>query len=402
MPAEEAMDRLPLRRRRSTTDRHHRRPTTDRHRRPAYIALVLVALGASTLAACGDDTTSSKPASACLAPPTATAIDPAKVAATDTTGTKLTLVTHDSFATSKGIFDEFTKTTGITVQVLQDGDAGQMVSKAVLTAGRPVGDVLFGIDNTLLCRGLLANVFTPYASPGLASVPDPLELDPGHRVAPIDVGDVCLNYAKAAFTTTAAPTSLDDLTTAAFKDRFVTEDPDTSSPGLAFLLATVAKYGDSGFEAYWKKLKANGLEVATGWEQAYNESFGAGKGARSVVTSYATSPAADVMFADPPITEPTIGVVADSCFRQIEFAGVLAGTAHPEAAAKLVDFLLSKTFQEDIPANMFVFPANQDAALPKEFTATVQLVASPLTLDPAQIEAKRDDWTARWRRAAIG
>lgn len=365
----------------------------------AIFFLVFVALVSMSLTACGDD--ADPQAAQCLSKPVATPIDANKVAATDTKGTEITLVTHDSFAVSDGVLAEFTKQTGITVKLLSSGDAGQMVSQAVLTAGNPVADVMFGIDNTLLCRGLLANLFTPYTSSALAEVPDSLELDPFHRVSPIDVGDVCLNYAKAAYATNAAPTSLDDLTTASFKDAFVTENPETSSPGLAFLLATVAKYGDPGFEAYWKKLRANGVEVASGWDQAYNESFGGGKGPRTVVTSYATSPAADLMFADPPVSAPTIGVVEDSCFRQIEFAGVLAGTKHPEAAAKLVDFLLSTAFQEDIPANMFVFPANSKASLPKEFTSTVRLVDRPLTLDPTQIEAKRDDWTERWTKAVL-
>lgn len=365
----------------------------------AIFFLVFVALVSMSLTACGDD--ADPQAAQCLSKPVATPIDANKVAATDTKGTEITLVTHDSFAVSDGVLAEFTKQTGITVKLLSSGDAGQMVSQAVLTAGNPVADVMFGIDNTLLCRGLLANLFTPYTSSALAEVPDSLELDPFHRVSPIDVGDVCLNYAKAAYATSAAPTSLDDLITASFKNAFVTENPETSSPGLAFLLATVAKYGDPGFEAYWKKLRANGVEVASGWDQAYNESFGGGKGPRTVVTSYATSPAADLMFADPPVSAPTIGVVEDSCFRQIEFAGVLAGTKHPEAAAKLVDFLLSTAFQEDIPANMFVFPANSKASLPKEFTSTVRLVDKPLTLDPTQIEAKRDDWTERWTKAVL-
>ena len=365
----------------------------------AIFFLVFVALVSMSLTACGDD--ADPQAAQCLSKPVATPIDANKVAATDTKGTEITLVTHDSFAVSDGVLAEFTKQTGITVKLLSSGDAGQMVSQAVLTAGNPVADVMFGIDNTLLCRGLLANLFTPYTSSALAEVPDSLELDPFHRVSPIDVGDVCLNYAKAAYATNAAPTSLDDLTTASFKDAFVTENPETSSPGLAFLLATVAKYGDPGFEAYWKKLRANGVEVASGWDQAYNESFGGGKGPRTVVTSYATIPAADLMFADPPVSAPTIGVVEDSCFRQIEFAGVLAGTKHPEAAAKLVDFLLSTAFQEDIPANMFVFPANSKASLPKEFASTVRLVDKPLTLDPTQIEAKRDDWTERWTKAVL-
>ncbi len=371
-------------------------------RRPFRRTLALATLAASTLAGCGDDAATGRiDAADCLKPSSLAPISAAEVAAADLKGTELTLVTHDSFAVSDGVFDEFTNATGIKVKLLAGGDAGQVVSQAVLTAGKPIGDVLFGIDNTLLCRGLVNNVFTPYTSPALADVPDELELDPSHRVSPIDVGDVCLNYSKSAFAGKTPPSDLDDLIRPELKDAFVTENPETSSPGLAFLLATIAEYGEDGFEDYWRKLRANGVEVTSGWTEAYNESFGAGKGPRSIVTSYASSPAADLMFADPPISEPTIGVVESSCFRQIEFAGVLAGTAHPLAAAKLVDFLLSPTFQEDIPANMFVFPASTKARLPEEFTSSVKLVESPLTLDPALIEAKRDDWTERWTSVVL-
>ncbi|CAB4814866.1 unannotated protein [freshwater metagenome] len=168
----------------------------------AIFFLVFVALVSMSLTACGDD--ADPQAAQCLSKPVATPIDANKVAATDTKGTEITLVTHDSFAVSDGVLAEFTKQTGITVKLLSSGDAGQMVSQAVLTAGNPVADVMFGIDNTLLCRGLLANLFTPYTSSALAEVPDSLELDPFHRVSPIDVGDVCLNYAKAAYATNAA------------------------------------------------------------------------------------------------------------------------------------------------------------------------------------------------------
>ncbi len=370
-------------------------------RRFALRSFVAATVAATALTGCGDDTGTTLAASDCLEKTALAPITADEVAKADTKGVELTLVTHDSFAVSKGLFDSFTAQTGITVKVLANGDAGQVVSQAVLTKGKPVGDVLFGIDNTLLCRGLVNNVFTPYSSPALADVPDTYELDPSHRVSPVDVGDVCLNYAKAAYAKTPPPKSLDDLTRPEFKDAFVTQNPETSSPGLAFLLASIAKYGEKGFEDYWKKLRANGVEVTSGWTEAYNDSFGAGKGTRTIVTSYATSPAADLIYADPPVSEPTIGVVDDSCFRQIEFAGILAGTRHPAAAAKLVDFLLSTTFQEDIPANMFVFPANAKAQLPKEFRSSVKLVDKPLTLDPAAIEAKRDDWTARWTSAVL-
>ncbi|HEX7133412.1 MAG TPA: thiamine ABC transporter substrate-binding protein, partial [Iamia sp.] len=216
--------------------------------------------------------------------------------------------------------------------------------------------------------------------------------------------DVCLNYAKSAFPDDAdAPQTLDDLTDPAFADAFVTENPETSSPGLAFLLATIAEYGPDGWQDYWTDLRDNGVEVVAGWEEAYNGSFEAGaEGAdRSIVTSYASSPVADVVYSDPPRDEPAIGVVADACFRQVELAGVLRGTDEPEAAARLVDFLLSPTFQEDIPLNMFVTPVNETAELPPEYTAHSTEIAEPLTLTPAEIEAGRDTWTERWTEIVL-
>lgn len=364
----------------------------------AGLAAAVLCLG---LAACGDDTATSDGADrSCLSDPGLTPIDTAAAQRADVDGTSLTLITHDSFTVSDGLFDAFRDETGIDVTVLTAGDAGQVVSQSVLTAGDPVGDVLFGIDNTLLCRGLNADLFTPYAADGLASVPDEWELDPYHRVTPIDVGDVCLNYSLQAFDD-SPPESLADLATPAFKDTFVTENPETSSPGMAFLLATVATFGEDGFEQYWRDLRANGLEVTSGWSEAYEESFGSGAGPRSVVTSYASSPAADVLYSDPARDEPAIGVVESSCFRQIEFAGVLAGTKHPEAAARLVEFMLSPTFQADIPLNMFVFPANDTVALPEVFDNTVSLVDDALTLDPVEIESNRADWTDKWTNAVL-
>jgi len=379
-----------------------------RHRRSRSLIRSLAALGALALvaAACGDDDTTTTDGTsdeaACAPAELPEPIDADAVAAADTSGTTITLVTHDSFSVSDGVFDEFEQETGIRVELLETGDTGTLVSQAVLTAGNPVADVLFGIDNTFLCRGLAANVFVPYESPGLADVPDDLELDPNHLVTPIDVGDVCVNYAKSAYPDPAsAPADLDDLADERFRDQFVTQNPETSSPGFAFLLATIAKYGEDGWEDYWTRLRDNGVLITNGWEEAYNEVFAGGKGKRSIITSYASSPVVEVLYADPPVDTPPTGVVADACFRQIEFAGILRGTDHPEAAAKLVDFLLSRTFQEDIPLNMFVAPANEKAALPDVFVEHATVIDEPLTLDPATIEAGRERWTERWTELVL-
>jgi len=350
----------------------------------------------------GESGTTEPDANACRPEELPEPIDPAAVADADLDGTTVTLATHDSFAVSDGLFDSFTEETGIEVELVTAGDAGAMVSQAILTAGDPVADVMFGIDTTFLCRGTEAGLFVPYAPEALADVPDEYRIATDDLATPIDVGDVCLNYSKTAFPDPAdAPRSLDDLTDPAFADAFVTENPETSSPGLAFLLATIAEYGAEGWEDWWADLRENGVEVVSGWEEAFEGSFGAGSGDRSIVTSYASSPAVDVLYSDPPRDESVIGVVADACFRQVELAGVLRGTDEPEAAARLVDFLLSPTFQEDIPLNMFVDPVNPAAELPEEYTAYTTPIDEPLTLTPAEIEAGRDGWTERWTEIVL-
>ena len=368
-------------------------------RRPLVPSL-LVAVVALALASCGDDSSSSTSAK-CFDKPETAAISPDAVKKFDGKGTTITLVTHDSFALSEGTLDKFTTQTGIKVDLLKSNDAGAMVSQAVITSGKPTADVMFGVDNTFLCKALEANVFAPYESPALANVASDLHLDDHHRVTPMDIGDVCVNYWKDSFATTKAPASFDDLTKPEFKGQFVTEHPDTSSPGFAFLLATIAKYGDKGWESYWRKLRDNNIAIAQGWTEAYSEQFKSGGGNKTIVTSYASSPAAEVVFSEGKLTEPPSAIVNDTCFRQIEFAGVLRGTQHPEAAAALVDFLLSDTVQNDIPLNMFVFPVSKSATLPAEFSKHAKLVDKPLTLDPATIEANRIDWTERWAKVAL-
>ena len=311
-------------------------------------------------------------------------------------GTTVTLLTHDSFRLSPETLEAFTESTGIEVEQLASGDAGALVAQACLTVGEPLGDVLFGIDNTFLQRGLDCNVFEPYESPGLASVPDRFELDSKHRVTPIDFGDVCLNYWIDAFDgSPPPPASLDDLTDPAYAGMLVVESPETSSPGLAFLLATIAHYGD-GWEDYWAALRDNGVSVTAGWEDAYYGEFAAGGGDRPIVVSYASSPPAEVIYADPPVDEPPTGVVTASCYRQIEFAGVLAGADNPGGAQALIDFMLTPTFQDDVPLNMFVFPVSSEATLPEVFVEHAEIAEDPLILDPAEVEAQRNAWTDRW------
>jgi thiamine transport system substrate-binding protein len=319
--------------------------------------------------------------------------------------TDVVLVTHDSFAISEGVKQAFEDESGLKLRILKAGDAGEVVTRALLTAGNPEGDVLFGIDNNLLARALAGGVFEPYESPELASVDPNLVLDPEHRVTPIDRGDVCLNVDKAWFASRglAPPSTLAELTLPRYRGQLVVENPATSTPGLAFMLATIARFGDH-WQGYWRKLRANDVLVVDGWEDAYFARFSGAAGSpgkRPIVVSYASSPPAEVLGRKPQPTEAPTGVVEDSCFRQVELAGVLRGAKNEEGARKLIDFMLSRRFQEDIPLQMYVFPVRRDAALPPVFARFAVVPERPLELPSQVIEANRERWVDEWTAIVI-
>ncbi|MDX2934285.1 thiamine ABC transporter substrate-binding protein [Streptomyces ipomoeae] len=346
--------------------------------------ILVVGLGLVTLSACGSSDSGSG----------------------DGGGSKtVTLVSHGSFAYSKDVLKAFEKESGYKVKVLKSGDAGQAVNQAILTKDNPQGDVFFGVDNTLLSRALDNGLFQSYEAKGLDKVGAAYQLDKDeHRVTPIDTGDICVNYDKAYFSEhkIEPPQSFDDLIKPEYKDLLVTQNASTSSPGLGFLLGTAARYGDDGWESYWEKLKANGVKVVDGWEQAYYQEFSGsteGKkagGDRPLVVSYASSPPAEVVYADPrPKTAPT-GVADGTCFRQIEFAGLLSNAKNAEGGKALIDFLISKEFQEDMPLNMFVYPVVEGASVPAEFTEFGPAAKDPETMAPEKIAENRDQWVKSW------
>ncbi|MFE7131342.1 thiamine ABC transporter substrate binding subunit [Streptomyces sp. NPDC057638] len=355
------------------------------------VTAVAAALGVTTLAACGGDAEK----------------DGGSKGAGSTT---VTLVSHESFAVSEAVLKKFTQQTGYTVKVLKTGDAGAALNKEILTKGSPQGDVLWGVDNTLLSRALDNGVFTPYRATGLDQVAPEVQLDrERNRVTPVDTGDVCVNYDKKYFADRklAPPSTFDDLIKPEYRDLLVVENAAVSSPGLAFVLGTVGRYGESGWEAYWKKLKANGVKVVDGWEQAYNEEFSGSAGGkkakadRPLVVSYASSPPVEVLYAKPQPTEAPTGVATGTCFRQIEFAGLLKGAKNEPGGKALLDFLISRPFQEDMPLNMFVHPVVKGATLPPLFTRFGAVVEKPETVSPDAIAENREQWVRSWSSLVV-
>lgn len=309
----------------------------------------------------------------------------------------VTLVTHDSFAAPQQVLDAFQQQTGIKIVVLKKGDAGALTNSLVLTKANPLGDVAYGVDSTFASRALGEGVFQPYTSPEADHGPQRYTIDDQHRLSAVDVGDVCVNVDTNWFAAKGipAPATYDDLADPKYKDLLAVENPATSSPGLAFLLGTIAKYGEQGWQGYWQKLKDNGVKSDSGWEEAYSQDFSgsSGKGPRPIVVSYASSPAAEIGDDGKPRTKALLG----TCYRQVEYTGVLAGTKQPDKAGKVVDFLLSQQFQATVADNMYVYPTREGVSLPKGWAEAAPLPANSPSLPSDQVQSGRERWIGQWR-----
>lgn len=317
----------------------------------------------------------------------------------------LTIMTHDSFAVSEEVLIAFEQEQNVTVKFIEAGDTGTAVNKAVLSKDEPLADVFYGVDNTFLSRALEEGIFEAYASPLLDTIPEEFKLDPENQALPVDYGDVCLNYEIAYFEENdlAPPQTLEDLLKPAYKELLAVENPATSSPGLAFLFATIGHFGEDGYLDYWRGLKENDVKVVNDWETAYYTDFSQWGGTRPIVVSYGSSPPFEVIFAEEPMDEPPTAAVtsAGSCFRQIEFVGILQGTQKRDLAEAWIDFMLSTTFQEDIPLQMYVFPVNPEAELNPTFVEHLEIASQPVSLPPEEIAAKREEWVQAWTEAVL-
>lgn len=310
---------------------------------------------------------------------------------------KVVLVTHDSFVLPKPLIRKFEADTGYHLVIHASGDGGTLTNKLVLTQGDPTGDVAFGVDNTFASRAVDADVFAPYDAQlpaGAATYALPGDTD--HTLTPVDNGNVCVNVDDTWFAEhhLAPPTTMDDLADPTYRDLFVLPGATTSSTGMAFLLATIAAYGDS-WPDYWAKLLANGAKLTAGWTDAYEVDFtqGGGKGDRPIVLSYDSSPAFTVPKG---ATASTTSALLDTCFQQIEYAGILQGAANAKGAAAFIDFLLSDEVQAALPESMYVFPVADGVTLPADWAKYAVQPTQPFAVDPAQVTAHRDEWLREW------
>ena len=357
--------------------------TRRRSARLASLAVLAVAVSACSLGGTTDDTA-----------------DEGADTAGGPENTQVVLATHESWTVPDELMRQFTRETGYEVKVEAAGDAGALTNKLVLTKGSPIGDVVYGVDNTFASRAVEEGVFTDYepadvpASASMFEMPDEAG---AAALTPVDFGDVCVNVDDAWFADKGIepPRSLADLTESTYQDLFVTPGATTSSPGLAFLLATVAEYGQDGWEKYWEELMANGTRITSGWTDAYTVDFtaGGGDGDRPIVLSYASSPPFTIPEGG---TKPTTSALLDTCYRQVEYAGVLEGAENPEGAQAFVDFMVGKDFQAALPENMYVFPVDESVELPDLWARWAKTPAEPLAVAPTEVAENRDAWLTTW------
>ena len=327
--------------------------------------------------------------------------EPAEVAVGggDTTPGRVVLVTHESFALPKKLIRAFEAEHDLRLEIRAAGDAGTLTNKLVLTQGNPTGDVAFGVDNTFASRAVEEDVFAaldvrPPTGAERFVLPGATNDDGDPVLAPIDQANVCVNVDDTWFDKEglAPPESFEDLTDPAYEGLFVTPGATTSSPGMAFLLATVAEYGEEWTD-YWERLLDNGAKITDGWADAYQVDFtqGGGGGDRPIVLSYDSSPAFTVDG-----DETTTSALLDTCFAQVEYAGVLTGAENPEGAQQVVQWLLGEEVQEALPTSMYVFPVASGVELPEDWARFAEQPAEPLTLDPEEITEHRDEWLREW------
>ncbi len=325
----------------------------------------------------------------------AAACSPEKKAEQKAPPTEVRLAVHKSFDLPQPLITKFEQENHAKVNVIKVGGGGELVNKLILSRAKPVADAVFGLDNTTSAKAREAGVLADN-QPASAETDTPL-----YGALAVDYGYVTLNYDKAWFEKhrVPLPKSLDDLATPAYKNLLAVPSPATSGAGLGFLLANIQAMGEEKALAWWGKMRANGVKVTPDWNAAYYTEFSQNGGARPLVVSYATSPAAEVFFSKGKYTEPPTGnlFLQGGVFRQVEGAAVLRGAEQPELAAKLVQYLQNGDVQKAIPEAMWVYPAVKGTPLPPSFKSAEQPKFSnnPSEVD---IQANRQRWVEGWLR----
>lgn len=317
---------------------------------------------------------------------------------------ELVVYTYDSFVSwgpAQAIKEKFEAMfPGVTLVWVAVGDSSEMLSRLIaeLRLGTTPADVFLGLADVELPRALAHGVFQPYDPqkiPNLADVPQDLIFDKTGHVLPYDHGYVTFVYDSQLLPEELVPKSLDDLLRPELRGKIIVMDPRTSSPGLSFLLWTIAHYGEE-WPNYWRKLLPNLLTITKGWSEAY-DIFLAGEA--PIVLSYSTDTA--YSYIEHGSLRYQVITLDGEAYRQVEGMGIVRGTPKVELAHAFLNLVLSVEIQELMPTTQWMFPVNARAKLPAGYEYAV-IPEKPVSLDPQLVGEKLEEWLTQWQGLLIG
>lgn len=325
----------------------------------------------------------------------------------------LTIVTYDIIALSDDMLEEFTNNTGYEINMIRTDDAGGILENLLLTKEAPQADLALGLDNTYLQTALDNCLLGPHS----ANVPDldPLALTPysGEMAVPFDQGYVCLNADIEALeeNNVSFPSTLEELTGEQWKGRTAFPSPTTSSPGRAFMTATIdyfERQATMDAMTWWEAMADNDAIFTSGWTEAYETHYSGGYGIWGeghigdawLTVSYCHSPGVEAYYGGNYTISKAIDIDYAS-FHQVEYAAKVNGGGSSSAVDAFIEYLLSDEVNKNMPENNLMYSVLDNEDMPETDGYRYH---SPIPSNPSEITAERidvemDGWLMDWREA---
>jgi thiamine transport system substrate-binding protein len=298
----------------------------------------------------------------------------------------LTVYTYESMGwIEDSVIPEFENMYGVDVKVIKLGDGGNVLSRIKLENKNPKADVVIGLDQSLTVDAVKNDLLIPYKPINASNIENQnIIFNQDFSVTPYDYGAIAIIYDPERLNTT--PKTFEDLTK--MDKSLIIQDPRSSSTGQAFLLWTIAAYGDD-WKDFWKDLKSAILTVTTGWTDSFSK-FEAGEA--PMMVSYATDGAYSYEYYKS--TKYKALIPEEGGYVQIEGAGIVKGTKNEELAKRFIEFLLMDEFQREVPLNQWMFPVT-NVELPESYEYSLK-PEKILTIESEEIADNLDKWLNEW------
>jgi len=327
----------------------------------------------------------------------------------------LDILTYDASGLSDELLSDFTATTGYEINLIKTGDVGSILNIMAQTKDAPQADLMLGLDNTFLAQAIQMGLLQSHMS-NHGELLDSVKISySGGLATPFDHGYVCLNYDSAVVdgVNMSVPTSLWNLTEEEWKGKVAIPSPLSSSPGRAFLTATVDYFAndvDNGtdYTDWWYEMEGNDLIITSGWSEAYETHYSGGYGPwtdghigdANIVVSYCHSPGVEAFFGGNYTNSVALNLPRAS-FHQVEYTGIIAGAGDAQAAAAFIDYLLSEEVNANMPTQNSMYSVLKGQDLPETdgYRHHALIPEQPAEVTPTEIAEGLEDWLVEWSYA---